>query len=168
MKRRSYRYGKLKLGILLLALPFSTWFCGGYKTTVLWWNCRQNEKQLHELRKGVDTTGLFLSGNISCSSGLSDGKLLDGLRQIKGSEAVTILKYTPWLISEDKEVQHYTAKLILTGGFMPMLKLLATLEREGRFGSIAAAVFRMQANTYTHRKQLELTLWIEQITEKLK
>lgn len=165
MKQGSYRYGKVKLSVLLLALPLSAWFSGCHKTMGLWLDCRQNEKQLHELQQTPNMTNDSIPSEIYCSV-LSDAKLLEWIRQRNENWAVTIQRYTPWNIPEGNGLQRYMAELVLAGRFIPMLKLIAALESEGRYGCMAAAVFQMQVSSGTHEKQLQLTLWMEQITEK--
>lgn len=47
-----------------------------------------------------------------------------------------------------------------------MLEVLAALEREGEAMRPVAARFRLHTDVRRREKQLQLTLWIQQITEE--
>lgn len=166
IKRQFYRYGKLRLGVLLLSLPLAVWFCGWRKTTSLWQVYRQNEMKLQEMQLLPDTLKGAASVMLPGSSALCDGRLLDRIRQMNEGPGVIVLSYTPWLTREEGELQLYTAELTLAGSFIPMLRIAAALEYEGGYGGLAAARFRTQTNSRTREKQLQLTLWIQQMIEK--
>lgn len=166
MKQNNCRYGKARLGFLLLLLPLTVWFCGWRKTVVLWQWYQQNEKKLQEIQLFPDTLKTPAYEQLSHRPLLRDGQLLERIRQIEESRTVTILNYVPWLTLEENGVQLYSAELTLAGGYIPMLKILAALEQEGKYVNVAAACFSTHTIPKNREKQLQLTLWIQQIIEK--
>ncbi len=166
MKQNSYRYGKIGLAALLFGLPLAVWFGGWRGTVVLWRSYRQNEAELQGLRQWRDTSGGTLAVHLKKGALLRDGRLLERVRQWGEVRGVTVLGYTPWLSGEDRGWKLYTAELTLTGGFLPMLEVLAALEREGEAMRPVVARFRLHTDARRREKQLQLTLWIQQITEE--
>ena len=166
MERNNYRYGKIGLAALLFGLPLAVWFGGWRKPVALWRSYRQNEAVLRELRQCRETSGDTLAVRLKKEALLRDGRLLERVRQWGEGRGVTVLGYTPWLSGEERGWKLYTAEFTLAGGFLPMLEVLAALEREGEALRPVAARFRLHTDVRRREKQLQLTLWIQQITEE--
>ena len=145
MERNNYRYGKIGLAALLFGLPLAVWFGGWRKPVALWRSYRQNEAVLRELRQCRETSGDTLAVRLKKEAVLRDGRLVSG---------------------EERGWKLYTAEFTLAGGFLPMLEVLAALEREGEAMRPVAARFRLHTDVRRREKQLQLTLWIQQITEE--
>ncbi len=166
MKQNNYRYGKIGLAALLFGLPFVLWFGGGRQLVSLWQASKRNGAELQELRQCRDTLGDTLAVYLKKGAWLRDGRLLERVRQWGEVRGVTVIGYTPWLSGEDRGWKLYTAELTLAGGFLPMLEVLDALEREGEGMRPVAASFRLHADARNRERQLQLTLWIQQITEE--
>ena len=166
MKRNDYRYGKIGLTALLVGLPLVVWFGSWKKTAALWRSYRQNEVELRELRPCCDMLGDTLAVTLKKSALLRDGRLLERVREWGEQQGVTVVGYTPWLSGEYRGWKLYTAELTQDGRILPMLELLAVLEREEEGVRPAAARFRLHIDARNRKKQLQLTLWIQQITEE--
>lgn len=164
MKQNNYRYGKIGLAALFFGLPLAVWFGGWRQLVSLWQTGKRNGVELQKLRQCRDTSGDTLSVRLKKGALLRDGRLLERVRQWGEVRGVTVLSYTPWLSGEDRGWKLYTAELTLAGGFLSMLEVLAVLEREG-MGPVAAR-FRLHTDVRNREKQLQLTLWIQQITEE--
>lgn len=164
MKRNNYRYGKIGLAVLLFGLPLAVWFGSWRQVVCLWQVGKRNGTELQKLRQYQGMSGDTLAVQLTSKGLLRDGRLLERMRQWGKVRGVTVLGYTPWLSGEERDWKLYTAEITLTGGFLPMLEVLAASEREGI--RPAAARFLLHTDTRSRKQQLQLTLWIQQITEE--
>ena len=101
---------------------------------------------LRELRQCRETSGDTLAVRLKKEALLRDGRLLERVRQWGEGRGVTVLGYTPWLSGEERGWKLYTAEFTLAGGFLPMLEVLAALEREGEAMRPVAARFRLHTD----------------------
>ena len=164
MKRNNYRYGKISLIVLFFGLPLAVWFSGWRQVVFLWQAGKRNDTELQKLRKHRGMSEDTLSGHLKKGVLLRDGRLLEQVRQWGEMRGVTVLGYSPWLSGDERGWKLYTAEVSLTGGFLPMLEVLAASEQDGI--RPVAARFLLHTDTRNRKKQLQLTLWIQQITEE--
>lgn len=166
--------GKIRLGILLLSVPLLAWFTGVKSTVNLWMDCRGGKRLLEQLQlkegepeKPEGTTAF--TDNVHrpemAVSWLDSGKLLEETGTEHTACGVKVIRYIPWLTREEKDIRVYTGELVLSGRFVPLLRLTRYLENRCRGCRIVSLAFRMQRDIHKKEHRLYLTLLIQQIVE---
>lgn len=166
--------GKIRLGVLLLSVPLLVWF-GGLKTTVNLWvdyrngkkllegcqlkeNEPENRKSIKEFADGADRLERVVSW-------LDSGKLLEETGSESTACGVNVIRYTPWLSREEKEVRIYTGELVLSGRFVPLLQVVRSVENRCLGARIVSLAFQIQRDFRKKERCLYLTLLIQQMVE---
>lgn len=166
--------GKIKLGVLLLAIPLLVWFAGLKTTVNLWMDCRNGKRLLEQLRfKEGEPANRRSIGEFADNadrpetavSWLDSGKLLEEIGAENTACGVNVVRYTPWLTREEKDIKIYTGELVLSGRFVPLLRVIRSVENRCRGSRIVSLAFQIQRDTRKKERRLYLTLFIQQIVE---
>lgn len=164
--RRQYREF-LKLAGMIVCVPLVAWWFGFRQTISMWRECRARQDELRLLhRKNSGQPVAFYGENVSAREVLNNGVLLERLSEVMKKNGVRTVRYTPYLTREEGSLQIHTGELVLSGGFIPLLKVADRMERDGALGKMVGCGFRMVPDRAKKEKQLCMTLVIQQLTMK--
>lgn len=159
-----YRYrGIALLAALIVVLPWAAWRFALRDTCTAWRDCRRLAARLETFAPETvqptvvtaDTRELVLSGG-----------LLDTVRRAAAEYSVQVAGYEPLITAEHDGVAVHTAQLTLTGSYVPLLRIVDTLERTLPDCRLRSLGWQAAADRRTRKMQLTLTLYIQQIVLK--
>lgn len=163
MNRIGRYEGVVRLLLLLVVLPAAVYRLSLGRTVVLWGEVRKAERTLAEAESAPvqpDTPADMLD-TVELIAG---GGLLELLERLDPDSSVRIVSYTPYLTREGGDFTLRTAEIVLSGGFVPLLRTLNAAERELSGCRLLSSGFK----TLRRERQtsLQLTLVIQQLTDK--
>lgn len=95
---------------------------------------------------------------------IAGGGLLDLLERLVPDSSVRVVSYTPYLTREGDDFTLRTAEIVLSGGFVPLLRTLGAAEREFSGCRLLSSGFKTLRRG--RRTSLQLSLVIQQLTDK--
>lgn len=96
--------------------------------------------------------------------GLSGGGLLELLERLGPDSSAEVVSYTPYLTREGDDFTLRTAEIVLSGGFVPLLRTLDAAERELSGCRLLSSGFKTLRRG--RQTSLLLTLVVQQLTDK--
>ena len=158
MNRIGKYEGVVRLVLLLVVLPAAVYRLSLGRTVALWSEVCRAERTLAEAESAPvqpDTPAAMLD-TVELIAG---GGLLDLLERHDPDSSVRIVSYTPYLTRKGDDFTLRTAEIVLSGGFVPLLR---TLDAAGcRLLSSEFKTLRRGRQT-----SLLLTLVVQQLTDK--
>ena len=155
--------GVVRLVLLLVVLPAVVYRLSLERTVALWGEVRRAERTLAESATTPvqPATPVAMLDTVELIAG---GGLLDLLERLDPDSSVRIVSYTPYLTREGDDFTLRTAEIVLSGGFVPLLRTLDAAERELSGCRLLSSEFK----TIRRGRQtsLQLTLVVQQLTDK--
>ncbi|WP_418679901.1 hypothetical protein [Alistipes ihumii] len=163
MNRIGKYEGVVRLVLLLVVLPAVVYRLSLERTVALWGEVRRAERTLAESATTPvqPATPVAMLDTVELIAG---GGLLDLLERLDPDSSVRIVSYTPYLTREGDDFTLRTAEIVLSGGFVPLLRTLDAAERELSGCRLLSSEFK----TIRRGRQtsLQLTLVVQQLTDK--
>ena len=163
MNRIGRYEGVVRLVLLLIVLPAAVYRLSLGRTVALWGEVCRAERTIAEAETAPvqpDTS----AGMLDTVELISGGGLLDLLERLVPDSSVRIVSYTPYLTREGDDFTLRTAEIVLSGGFVPLLRTLGAAEREFSGCRLLSSGFKTLRRG--RRTSLQLTLVIQQLTDK--
>lgn len=158
----AYR-GLMMLGALLVVLPWTTWRFALRDTFAAWRDCRRFARELSVVASGSRPSQPIASDE--AAELLLSGRLLDTLRR-HAPCGIAVIGYLPVVGETQDGLAVHTARLELTGGFHALLPAMRLLERHLPDCRIRSLEWRMRTEPGTRRRQLVLTVHVQQIVSE--
>ena len=156
-----YRYrGIALLTLLAVALPWGVWHFALHDTIRTWRDCRRLAARLETLAPETGQSGTV---TVDAEELILSGGLLDTVRRAAEDRCVRITGYEPCATRREEGAAVHTAQLTLTGGYADLLRVVDALERRLPGCRLRSLDWRTATDRRTHRKQLVLTLYVQQI-----
>ncbi|MDR1755731.1 MAG: hypothetical protein LBR65_02065 [Culturomica sp.] len=154
--------GHLKLAGWLVIAPLLVWQLTLKNTLSLQRECRRMEKELEQLQRTPENSPatLTLSG---AGAAVSSGEILNRLRERIEKNRVTVERYTPFFTESEKEFEVYTGELVLSGAFIPLVRLLDFMEGEECPGKVVSSHFRLETDRRSRAERLLLTVLVQEV-----
>ena len=95
---------------------------------------------------------------------IAGGGLLELLERLDPDSSVRIVSYTPYLTRKGDDFTLCTAEIVLSGGFVPLLRILDATERELSGCRLLSSGFKTVRRG--RQTSLLLTLVVQQLTDK--
>lgn len=163
MNRIGKYEGVVRLVLLLVVLPAVVYRLSLERTVALWGEVRRAERTLAESATTPvqPATPVAMLDTVELIAG---GGLLDLLERLDPDSSVRIVSYTPYLTREGDDFTLRTAEIVLSGGFVPLLRTLDAAERELSGCRLLSSEFK----TIRRGRQtsLQLTLVVQQLPDK--
>jgi|GEM_PF-982244 len=185
--------GLVYLGLLLVVLPLVAWKLAIGQTWHIWRQTSRQATELARLSSelpaadgGFDGStgqgGSDRSGNLSADSvarrgsatppaGTSadtleyirSGLLIERLLPAMEAAGVAVVKYSPFITSSEGGLNIHTAELLLSGGFVPMVRVVDDLEKQVPGCKLVSVNFHSIRRQYNRPARLEASLVVQQI-----
>ena len=165
MKNKKQHREFIRLAGMVILLPLIAWLLGFRQTVAMWREYRNRQTEVERLRlsDADKQTGLSQEG-IGYRQILNNGFLLERLSETAKENRVTTIKYRPYLTREEGKLRIYTGELMLSGGFISLLKVMHHIEQDKELGKIVCSEFEVIEDRTKKEKQLRMTLVIQQLT----
>ena len=157
MNRIGKYEGVVRLVLLLVVLPAAVYRLSLGRTVALWGEVRRTERTLAE----TDSASIQPDASVELIAG---GGLLDLLERLDPDSSVRIVSYTPYLTRKGDDFTLRTAEIVLSGGFVPLLRILDATERELSGCRLLSSGFKTLRRG--RQTSLLLTLVVQQLTDK--
>ena len=154
----AYR-GLMMLGVLFVVLPWATWRFALRDTVAAWRDCRRLSRELAAVASSCPPPRIE---SWEVAEQLLSGRLLDTLRR-HTPHGITVIGYAPIAGEAQEGTAVHTARLELAGGFHALLPAVRLLERHLPDCRIRSLEWRMRTVPGTRRRQLVLTVHVQQI-----
>lgn len=161
MNRIGKYEGVMRLVLLLVVLPAAVYRLSLGRTVALWGEVRRAERTLAEIAPVQTDMPAAMLDTVELIAG---GGLLDLLERLDPDSSVRIVSYTPYLTREGDDFTLRTAEIVLSGGFVPLLRTLGAAERELSGCRLLSSGFKTLRRG--RQTSLQLTLVIQQLTDK--
>ena len=161
--------GLIQFAGLLVLLPLLIWNWGIHPTIDLRRNVREQTHQIATAQ--ADTTGstpALLKPDQEAEAtdnGIKSGNMLYRLAPLLERYDVTAERYTPYCLHSDSGAELYAGELLLSGGFISLTRLLDELEKHSGSEQIVSVRYVAAVHPQTRRKQLQMTVVFQQITQ---
>ena len=163
MNRIGKYEGVVRLVLLLVVLPAAVYRLSLGRTVALWSEVCRAERTLAEAESAPvqPETPAAMLDTVDLSAG---GGLLDLLERHDPDSSVRIVSYTPYLTRKGDDFTLRTAEIVLSGGFVPLLRTLDAAERELSGCRLLSSEFKTLRRG--RQTSLLLTLVVQQLTDK--
>lgn len=159
-----YKYrGFLQLALLVLFLPWAAWRFALGDTFRMWRDCRQLAARFETLAPAIGQRAFVVAQDREL---ILSGELLDAVRMIAGKLPVHIVGYEPLVTMEQEGLAIHTARLVLTGGYSALVKVVDSLERTLPGCRMSSLEWQAKNDRRMRCTELNLTLYIQQIRLK--
>lgn len=154
--------GRIKLLLLAVSFLLLAGYYGIYPFFRLW-------KEYKDLEQKVRYFSLSLPEEAAVPEKareealVSNGLLLERLEKIITGNACRVVHYTPYLTCREQGADVYTGELLLTGRFVNLLRVLNYAEKNFPLCRFRSVVYSVETDRQSRKKQLYLTLWIQQV-----
>lgn len=150
------RAAGLVVGLPLLAALLAFGRTAGQRRTL-----REQAARIESARATEDQAPTQAPARTAPDIGIRDGRLLHAI----GAErfGVSAERYTPILVRAEGTTELWVGELVLSGGFIPMTRLLKEIEAEHR-GAVVSVAYRLVEEPPARQKKLEMTLIVQQLT----
>ena len=155
--------GVARLVLLLVVLPAAVYRLSLGRTVALWGEVCRAERTIAEADSASiqpDTPAAMLD-TVELIAG---GSLLELLERLGPDSSVRIVSYTPYLTREGDDFTLRTAEIVLSGGFVPLLRTLDAAERKLSGCRLLSSGFKTLRRG--RQTSLQLTLVVQQLTDK--
>ena len=155
--------GVARLALLLVVLPAVVYRLSLERTVALWGEVRRAERTLEEAEAAPvqpDTPAALLD-TVELIAG---GGLLELLERLGPDSSAEVVSYTPYRTREGDDFTLRTAEIVLSGGFVPLLRTLDATERELSGCRLLSSGFKTVRRG--RQTSLQLTLVVQQLTDK--
>ena len=154
--------GIIKLLCILVLLPVVVWRFGLNNTFRLY---NENKKLEILHNKAINNQGVagatFPTQSVPL---LSNGKILQLFSDSLITYGVEFVRYTPHIIDSENDYKLYCGELLLTGGYISLVKVVSLIEKANLPLKIVSMNFEYDTRRNRQiEKQLVLTLLFEQI-----
>lgn len=163
MNRIGRYEGVVRLLLLLVVLPAAVYRLSLGRTVALWGEVRRAERTLAEAEAAPvqpDTPAAMLD-TVELIAG---GGLLELLERLGPDSSAEVVSYTPYRTREGDDFTLRTAEIVLSGGFVPLLRTLDAAERELSGCRLLSSGFKTVRRG--RQTSLQLTLIVQQLTDK--
>ena len=163
MNRIGRYEGVVRLVLLLVVLPAVVYRLSLGRTVALWGEVRRAERTLAEAEAAPvqpDTSAAMLD-TVELIAG---GGLLELLERLGPDSSAEVVSYTPYLTREGDDFTLRTAEIVLSGGFVPLLRTLDAAERELSGCRLLSSGFKTVRRG--RQTSLQFTLIVQQLTDK--
>lgn len=163
MNRIGRYEGVVRLVLLLVVLPVVVYRLSLERTVALWGEVRRAERTLAEAEAAPvqsDTPAAMLD-TVELIAG---GGLLELLERLDSDSSAEVVSYTPYRTREGDDFTLRTAEIVLSGGFVPLLRTLDAAERELSGCRLLSSGFKTVRRG--RQTSLQLTLVVQQRTDK--
>lgn len=159
-----YRYrGIVLLAALVVVLPWAAWHFALRDTFGAWRDCRRLAARLETF---APETVLPTAVTADARELVLSGGLLDTVRRAAAELSVQVAGYEPLVTADRDGVAVHTAQLTLTGGYVPLVRVVDALERTLPDCRLRSLDWQATTDRRTRKTQLTLTLYIQQIVLK--
>lgn len=154
--------GIIKLVCLLFLAPIIIWNFALGST----YNLYKEKQKVEELN--LKTPAMAQVSQPSTSTDvskplLSNGNILKILADTLSVHKVDVVSYTPEIIDEENNYKLYCGKLVLSGGYIDLVKIISAIENMDLPIKIASMYFEYDRKKRDTSKKVSLQLVIEQI-----
>ena len=163
MNRIGKYEGVVRLLLLLVVLPAAVYRLSLGRTVALWGEVRRAERTLAEA-ESASVQPDMPAAMLDTVELIAGGGLLELLDRLDPDSSVRIVSYTPYLTREGDDFTLRTAEIVLSGGFVPLLRTLDAAERELPGCRLLSSGFKTLRRG--RQASLQLTLVIQQLTDK--
>lgn len=163
MNRIGRYEGVVRLVLLLVILPAVVYRLSLERTVALWGEVCRAERTLAEAEAAPvqpDTSAAMLD-TVELIAG---GGLLELLERLDPDSSAEVVSYTPYRTREGDDFTLRTAEIVLSGGFVPLLRTLDAAERELSGCRLLSSGFKTVRRG--RQTSLQLTLIVQQLTDK--
>ena len=183
--------GLVYLGLLLMVLPLAAWKLAIGQTWHIWRQTSRQTTELARLSSempaaegGAATVGPTIQGDPGAAAGLPvtassatsptgasadtleyirSGLLIERLLPAMEAAGVAVVKYSPCITSSEGGLSVHTAELLLSGGFVPMVRVVDNLEKQLPGCKLVSVNFHSIRRQYNRPARLEASLVVQQI-----
>ena len=159
-----YRYrGVTLLALLVVVLPWATWRFALYDTFAAWCDCR---RLMRELKVTTPRNHGLQSFDGVCTDApelIFSGGLLDSLRRYAVGRSVQVIGYEPQVTDRRDGIALHAVCVTLAGRFGDLLRTTHALEHCLAFCRVRSMAWTVRTDRRTKRKDLILTLYLEQL-----
>lgn len=165
MKRLGIYDGVVRLLALTVILPVVI-YCGVInKTVTLLSDYRQNGAEIElleaDLRSVPDST---TQPEVPPEARLlSSGSIIDRMIDEFARTETIVEQYTPYFASTDTGAKVYIGEIVISGRFIPLLRIIKYAEEHPEFGTLVSACFETTRASAIQESRLKMTLIIKQI-----
>lgn len=155
--------GVARLALLLVVLPAAVYRLSLGRTVALWGEVYRAERTLAEAEAAPvqpDTPAALLD-TVELIAG---GGLLELLERLGPDSSAEVVSYTPYRTREGDDFTLRTAEIVLSGGFVPLLRTLDAAERKLSGCRLLSSGFKTVRRG--RQTSLQLTLVVQQLTDK--
>jgi len=117
-----------------------------------------------------DTLGTAASPTVPAAAASADtleyirsGLLIERLLPAMEAAGVAVVKYSPCVTSSEGGLNIHTAELLLSGGFVPMVRVIDDLEKQLPGCKLVSVNFHSIRRQYNRPARLEASLVVQQI-----
>ena len=154
--------GVARLALLLVVLPAAVYRLSLGRTVALWGEVYRAERTLAEAEAAPvqpDTPAALLD-TVELIAG---GGLLELLERLGPDSSAEVVSYTPYRTREGDDFTLRTAEIVLSGGFVPLLRTLDAAERKLSGCRLLSSGFKTVRRG--RQTSLQLTLVVQQLTD---
>ena len=155
-----------KLGALIFVVPVVVWGFSLRKTVDLWHNYVSVRERLEQMQ--VEELGQrSLDFSDTCRELLlPDGRLLEKMATDFRKEKVVVVGFTPFISQEESGFTLHTGELLLSGGYISLVRSVYELEKRFSAVKIISADFRLYRENRNAPLQLRANLTVMQWGKK--
>ncbi len=154
--------GISKLICILVLAPILIWKLGPGETYTLY----KEKQRLEALNQSTPVTNKGFASQSPVTSSeplISNGKLLQLFADSLAAEQVEVVSYTPEMIDSEDDYKLYCGKLLLSGGYINLVKSISLIEKANLPLKIASISFECDTKKRDTPKGISLYLLIEQV-----
>ena len=155
--------GVARLALLLVVLPAAVYRLSLGRTVALWSEVCRTERTLAEA-EATPVQPDASAAMLDTVELIAGGGLLELLERLDPDSSVRIVSYTPYLTRKGDDFTLRTAEIVLSGGFVPLLRILDATERELSGCRLLSSGFKTLRRG--RQTSLLLTLVVQQLTDK--
>ena len=155
--------GVVRLVLLLVVLPAAVYRLSLGRTVALWSEVCRAERTIAEA-EATPVQPDASAAMLDTVELIAGGGLLELLERLDPDSSVRIVSYTPYLTREGDDFTLRTAEIVLSGGFVPLLRTLDAAERELSGCRLLSSGFKTLPRG--RQTSLQLTLVVQQLTDK--
>ena len=167
MKGISGYIGLIRLIALLVLLPLLVWSWGIRPTAGLYRTVRAQALRIASAPPAEAAAPLpgAESSPESKENGVKSGMVLHRLAPTLDLYGVTAERYTPYCLHSEAGAELYAGELLLSGGFIPMTRLLAEIEKHPRPERIVSVRYASAIHPQSRKKQIQMTVVFQQAAQ---
>jgi hypothetical protein len=154
------------LALLLVVIPVLVCSLGIKKTMALRETYRNNQAAVENARISMASAQPRRQDGFAPGADVvGSGGVLNLIAADLAENGLRCERYTPYAVEKNSTAQVYAAQIVLSGAFIPLTKMVRSMEREGVPWQILSVEYESYIDGKTRARGLRMSVLILQISE---